>query len=36
VIAIAGKPSIAARDAMVLGSIAPSSMVKEEKTLRGT
>ena len=31
-----GKPSFAARFAIALGSIAPSSIVKEEKTRNGT
>jgi len=34
--ATAGNPSLADRSAMVLGSIAPSSMVKDEKTRSGT
>jgi hypothetical protein len=36
VTAAAGKPRLAARAAMAFGSIAPSSMVKQEKTRRGT
>jgi len=34
--AMAGKPSFAARSAIVFGSIAPSSIVKDEKTRSGT
>ena len=34
--ATAGNPSFAVRSAIVFGSIAPSSMVKEEKTRSGT
>jgi len=35
VTATAGKPSFAERSAIVFGSIAPSSMVKQEKTRSG-
>jgi len=34
--ATAGNPSFAVRSAIVFGSIAPSSMVKEENTRSGT